>query len=311
MAAGCARLLGLRDERAPRLVIALDERHGEFHAVNLGVQVRLALAAGLLQVVEPLQALGDAARHDTLHISDGPRLGQGSAMSRADGQDLPIRLALVNEANGAQRAALNDLPDARHVVAKVEDVQRIVIARSAMDGVELVRVAVCLRQTAVIERHRATKCGQLHRALRIFFDGVLWQMRLNLKLLQAAHRHLVHIPVQSCVLVQPTFHVQLHIVPERVARRRRRDIAADPLRQHELFRWRGHCCGRCRPGRATARCEPGRGRSQPRSAEHRHDARRWHGAGLVATAAKPCGGRGDCDDAREDTCGLQAARRGR
>mmetsp|Transcript_62802 Transcript_62802/g.162957 ORF Transcript_62802/g.162957 Transcript_62802/m.162957 type:complete len:234 (-) Transcript_62802:6-707(-) len=145
----------LLDQRAPGLVVLLDEADGPLGVVDLEVQLRLVASVAALEVVDPIQALADATGSDALDVLDRARLPQRPRLLRVHRQDLPICLALVDKADRAQWPALNHLADAHRAVTEIKDVERVIVAWRIVELVDLVWVTEGLGKAAVVEGHGA------------------------------------------------------------------------------------------------------------------------------------------------------------
>mmetsp|Transcript_80152 Transcript_80152/g.194343 ORF Transcript_80152/g.194343 Transcript_80152/m.194343 type:complete len:404 (+) Transcript_80152:852-2063(+) len=176
-----------------------------------------------------MQALRNTTRCDAVDVLNGLRLGDLLRGVNVHCEDLPVGLALINKAHSTKWPAPHHLANSCNLRGQVQDVQGIVVAGCAVELVLAVWVAEGLGEAAVVEGHRPAKGRQALGAPGVLFDGVLGQMGLDLELLQAAERHLVHIAVEAEVLIQPRLHVQVHIVPEGDAICRGRVVPRSPI----------------------------------------------------------------------------------
>mmetsp|Transcript_51349 Transcript_51349/g.156069 ORF Transcript_51349/g.156069 Transcript_51349/m.156069 type:complete len:256 (-) Transcript_51349:122-889(-) len=180
---GAAAGVRAADELSPRREVALDEPEGLVLAMYIEVQLRLALPAALLEIVDPLEALGHAARGDPVDVFDRSRLREFAADLGVDCQDLPVSLTFVDEANGTEHPALHHLSHSNGAVAEIQNVQRVVVARRVVKVVQALGVAVRLGQAAVIEGHGSPKSRQTGRAFGVLGDSIILHVRLHLKFL--------------------------------------------------------------------------------------------------------------------------------
>lgn len=139
------------DQTAPGLV-ALVHHLGSVAAV-LGLtregELVLGLAVGDLVDAEPLVGGADEARQVALHILDVVEL-RGERVVDVDHNDLPVRLALVEQGHHTEHLDLLDLARVADLLADLDHVERVVVTLGLGVGVHRVRVLPGLREGTVV-----------------------------------------------------------------------------------------------------------------------------------------------------------------
>mmetsp|Transcript_24171 Transcript_24171/g.33384 ORF Transcript_24171/g.33384 Transcript_24171/m.33384 type:complete len:352 (+) Transcript_24171:220-1275(+) len=206
-----------RAQVAPGHVALLDHLHrvGAVHAALLQAEDVRGLAVGDLVRAEPLAHVVHHAGQQPLHVVDVVQLG-GPPVLLVNADQLPVRLAVVDEAEHAQHlhaAHAGRLHDAQPDLAHV---QRVVVAAHAHVRVHVRGVLPGARQAAVVEEDVALLEGAQLALLRVLLDGVARLVRGDLVLLAAAAGDFAdkvytasrHACVGICA-------VQGHIMPQR------------------------------------------------------------------------------------------------
>mmetsp|Transcript_28112 Transcript_28112/g.89888 ORF Transcript_28112/g.89888 Transcript_28112/m.89888 type:complete len:1079 (+) Transcript_28112:175-3411(+) len=186
--------LVVADERLPARVRLLDKVHGLLGSEGLlpGERV-LRLAVARLVALEPLAYPRDGARLVPVEVVDVAH-ARRERVARADADDLAVRLALVDEREGAENLAGHDAAHGQRAFADLHHVQRVVVAAGAVH--DDAGVLPGLGQHAVVEEGRAVRV-ESHRAVlvQVLLDGVRREALLHLHLGRAVHgdlRHEVH-----------------------------------------------------------------------------------------------------------------------
>mmetsp|Transcript_29134 Transcript_29134/g.74003 ORF Transcript_29134/g.74003 Transcript_29134/m.74003 type:complete len:254 (+) Transcript_29134:499-1260(+) len=194
--------------------------------MDLEVERGLVLAEVLLEVIHPPQGLLDAPRCGLLSLLDIASLRERALGPGVDDDNLPVGPTLIDEADRTQRPALDDLADARGLRSQVQDVQRVVVARGAMDLIFLQRVPERLREAAVVERHGLGEGTKPRRALLVLPNHVAHKLGLDLELLERSPWDLVDKAKGPRRLVAPVADLYVHVVPQRGRGVRRRRVHA-------------------------------------------------------------------------------------
>mmetsp|Transcript_101571 Transcript_101571/g.313372 ORF Transcript_101571/g.313372 Transcript_101571/m.313372 type:complete len:264 (-) Transcript_101571:631-1422(-) len=191
----------------PAHMVLRNQAQGGAHVVDCEVQGGLILAATALEVIDPLEALIDAARSEAVDVVDRPSVCKRLTDVDIHREDLPVSLTLVNEAHRPEGSAAHHLANPCYPRGEVQDVQGVVVPGSAAELVSVLRVAERLREATVVEGHRPAECCKAAGALGVLLHPVLRQVRLDLELLETTPRHFVHVVVEACVLIKPALHV--------------------------------------------------------------------------------------------------------
>mmetsp|Transcript_35918 Transcript_35918/g.64920 ORF Transcript_35918/g.64920 Transcript_35918/m.64920 type:complete len:282 (-) Transcript_35918:259-1104(-) len=207
-----------------------DDSNSPAGIMDLVVKSRLALAAVLLEVIDPPEGLFDASGRYPLGFLDATSRSKRILELGVHHDDLPVCLTLIDEANSAQGTAASYLANSHNLRAQVDHVQRVVVARRVVDVVALLRVAVRLRKATVVERHWFSESLKLPRAFRVLPDDICCQSGLHLELLKGAKWHLIDVAEQSSILIQPVPDSEIYLVPHGLACVGRRRVPRNSMR---------------------------------------------------------------------------------
>jgi len=196
------------------VVVSLDQRGGQLCPVDLAVEGSLKVSSSLKRI-HPGKTFCDVIWCQALHICYGACLGQWARRACVHREDLPISFSVFDEADCSKRPTSHNLTNSDCLRAKIDHVQRVVVATCARYFIDVVRIAKGLRKATVVERHGLSELEQTIRALRIFTDHVPHVLSHDLELLKTAARHLVHIMIDpSDFLIKPILNMEANVMPE-------------------------------------------------------------------------------------------------
>mmetsp|Transcript_97967 Transcript_97967/g.272576 ORF Transcript_97967/g.272576 Transcript_97967/m.272576 type:complete len:212 (-) Transcript_97967:394-1029(-) len=143
------------------------------------------LAVRRLVPPEPLADAGDDAGALRLHVLDVAQLRR-QRVGDADGDDLPIELAVIDHGKRAQYLHARHLALRKLPAANLDHVERVVVSLHVELPVDLRRVLPSLRKEAVVPEDRSVVVPQL-AGLDVLSDRVHPLLRVDLVL---GRRHL-------------------------------------------------------------------------------------------------------------------------
>mmetsp|Transcript_41331 Transcript_41331/g.96451 ORF Transcript_41331/g.96451 Transcript_41331/m.96451 type:complete len:313 (+) Transcript_41331:439-1377(+) len=184
----------------------------------LGVKLRAPVRAVLFEIIHPFENFLNATWQKGLHLCSASSSCYRTVTLSVDNEDLPVSLAFINEAHCSKRPANNHISNTGRCLADVNHIQGVIITRSIVKFVVLGWITVCLWKASVVKGNRSAEGSQPPGSFCVLTKNVVLEGGLELELLQGSLRHLVDVPEESCVLIQPILHKQLRFMPVRSCR---------------------------------------------------------------------------------------------
>mmetsp|Transcript_91499 Transcript_91499/g.218091 ORF Transcript_91499/g.218091 Transcript_91499/m.218091 type:complete len:265 (+) Transcript_91499:249-1043(+) len=210
--------ISTRDQASPGYVIFSDESSSNIGTMYFGVKLRAPVRAVLFEIIHPFENFLNATWQMRFHLCSASSCCDGTVTLSVYNEDLPVGLAFINETHCSKRPANDHIPNTGRCRADINHIQGVIIARSIVKFVVFGWITVCLWEASVVERNRSPEGSQPPRSFCVLTKNVVLEGGLELELLQGTLRHLVDVPKESCVLIQPILHKQLGFMPVRRGR---------------------------------------------------------------------------------------------